>query len=145
MVVNFRSESAGCARPTTCAIEVSDNVLGQGQGMHGSLSRADTFNFAAAIGPDFKRGYRDPIPVSNADIGQTIAMLLKLDLPRTGTLIGRPAGEAFEGGSEPDVERLVLKSKPSAEGLTTMLELQQVGETKYFDAAGFKGRTVGLD
>jgi len=25
--------------------------------MHGKLSRADTLNFMAAIGPDFKRGF----------------------------------------------------------------------------------------
>ena len=31
--------------------------LQQGQGMHGSFSRADTMNFMAAIGPDFKSGF----------------------------------------------------------------------------------------
>jgi len=28
--------------------------------------------------------------------------------------------------------------------LVTVLDMQQVGETRYFDAAGFPGRTVGL-
>lgn len=33
---------------------------------------------------------------------------------------------------------------PNANGLATYLNYQQVGDTKYFDAAGFAGRTVGL-
>jgi hypothetical protein len=35
-------------------VEIADTGLQQGQGMHGSFSRADTFNNMAAIGPDFK-------------------------------------------------------------------------------------------
>ena len=43
--------------------------------MHGSFSRGDTLNFTAAIGPDFKSGYVDALPVSNADVGATAAKL----------------------------------------------------------------------
>ena len=57
--------------------------------MHGSFSRADTMNFMAAIGPDFKRGFVDEAPVSNADIGQTMAHLLGLKIADKGTLVGR--------------------------------------------------------
>jgi arylsulfatase A-like enzyme len=145
MVVNFRSFSTGCAKPTTCGAEISDTGLAQGQGMHGSFSRADTFNFTAAIGPDFKAGYRDQIPVSNADVGQTIAALLHLELPKNGSLIGRLMSEAFKGGAEPKVESTILKSAPSPEGLVTELKMHKVGDVKYLDAAGFKGRTLGLD
>ncbi len=49
--------------------------------MHGSFSRADTMNFMAAIGPDFKSGFVDEAPVSNADIGKTIAQVLGLKIP----------------------------------------------------------------
>ena len=35
-------------------------------------------------------------------------------------------------------------SQPAANGLVTVLDMQTVGETRYFDAAGFIGRTVGL-
>jgi hypothetical protein len=35
-------------------------------------------------------------------------------------------------------------SEPAANGLVTVLNMQQVGQTRYFDAAGFPGRTVGL-
>jgi hypothetical protein len=37
-----------------------------------------------------------------------------------------------------------VRSEPAANGLRTILNLQQVGSTRYFDAAGFPGRTVGL-
>ena len=67
-----------CEEPTNCSVQVADTVLRQGQGMHGSFSRGDTLNFTAAIGPDFKSGYVDPFPVSNADVGATAAKLLGL-------------------------------------------------------------------
>ena len=78
IVVNFRSYVAGCNEPTNCSVEVADTVLRQGQGMHGSFGRGDTMNFMAAIGPDFKAGYADPLPVSNADVGMTMAQLMGL-------------------------------------------------------------------
>ena len=34
---------------------------------------------------------------------------------------------------------------PGADGLATVLIGQRVGSTRYFDAAGFPGRTVGMD
>ena len=73
IVVNFRSYAEGCNEPTNCSVEVADTVLRQGQGMHGSFGRGDTMNFMAAIGPDFKAGYVDSLPVSNADVGATAA------------------------------------------------------------------------
>src|SRR3954447_21079986 len=69
IVVNFRSWSSGCEEPLNCSVQVADTGLRQGQGMHGSFSRGDTLNFMAAIGPDFKSGYVDALPVSNADVG----------------------------------------------------------------------------
>src|SRR6516225_8216463 len=62
IVVNFRTFSTGCEQPLTCAVEIADTGLQQGQGMHGSFSRADTMNFMAAIGPDFKAGFTDEAP-----------------------------------------------------------------------------------
>ena len=38
-----------------------------------------------------------------------------------------------------------VTSKPSASGLRTVLNFQRVGGQRYFDAAGFPGRTLGLD
>jgi len=145
IMVNFRSYATGCDRPVMCAVNVADSGLQQGQGMHGSFSRADTMNFMAAIGPSFKSGYVNEAPVSNADIGMTIAKVLGLKISARGTLIGRVIEEALPGGTNPAVERFVERSKPGPNGLETILVGQRVGQTRYFDAAGFPGRTVGME
>jgi len=144
IIVNFRSYTTGCEQPTTCAVEIADTGLQQGQGMHGTFSRADTFNFTAAAGPDFKSGFVDDAPVSNADIGKTLAALLKLSIPDQGKLAGRVLNEAMPGGQMPKVVKKTLVSGPGSNGLKTTLAYQLVGATKYLDAAGFAGRTVGL-
>ncbi len=143
IVVNFASTSTG-ENPTTTGVEVADTTLQQGQGMHGSFSRADTRNFMAAIGPDFKARFVDPAPASNADVGKTMAELLHLTIPAKGHLIGRVLTEAFPGGTVPEYHASVLESEAAENQLKTVLRLQQVGETKYFDAAGFPGRSVGV-
>jgi Type I phosphodiesterase / nucleotide pyrophosphatase len=145
IVVNFRSWSSGCELPTTCSVEVADAVLRQGQGMHGSLGRADTMNFMAAIGPDFKAGYADALPVSNADVGMTIAHLLELQPSAVGQLMGRVMSEAMPSGSEATSTEEKLSSEPAANGLQTVVKFQQVLKQRYFDVGGFVGRTVGLD
>src|SRR4030081_395681 len=145
IVVNFRSYATGCNEPTNCAVEVADTVLRQGQGMHGSFGRGDTLNFMAAIGPDFKTGYVDALPVSNADVGATAARLLGLTQKPRGNLIGRVITEAMPNGATPRTFSGTVKSQPSANGLRTVLKFQRVLAQRYFDAAGFPGRTVGLD
>lgn len=127
-----------------CTAEVADTGLVTGQGMHGSFSRADTRNFMAAIGPDFKKGYADKTPIGNVDVAPTLAHILGLDLTGPGILKGRVIEEAFTGGKEPKVESRTLVSDPAANGIQTYLNIQQVGSTQYFDAAGIPGRTVGL-
>jgi hypothetical protein len=145
IMINFRSYATDCGKPVMCAVNVADTNLQQGQGMHGSFSRADTMNFMAAIGPSFKAGFVNEAPVSNADIGKTIARTLGLNIPFKGSLQGRVVEEALPGGNNPTVENWVERSRPSDTGLATILVGQQVGPTRYFDAAGFSGRTVGLD
>lgn len=76
---------AGCAPVLMCAAEFADTSLATGQGMHGSFSRADTRNFMAAVGPDF-RDLTDRAPVSNADIVPTLAKLLGLNILPKGHL-----------------------------------------------------------
>jgi hypothetical protein len=144
IVVNFRSFTTGCDLPVRCTAEIADAPLGRGQGYHGSLSRADTYNFQAAIGPDFKQGFTDTAPSSNADIGATIAHILGLKLQGCGMLTGRVLSEALPGGAMPAVKTETLRSAPGTGGLVTELRIQSVGATRYFDAGGFKGRTVGL-
>ena len=145
IVVNFRSYTTGCDEPTNCSVEVADTVLRQGQGMHGSFGRGDTMNFMAAIGPDFKAGYVDALPVSNADVGATAARLLGLKQKPNGNLIGRVMTEALPNGITPKAVAGTFVSKPAANGLKTVVKYQRVLAQRYFDAAGFPGRTVGLD
>jgi predicted AlkP superfamily pyrophosphatase or phosphodiesterase len=145
IVVNFRSYVAGCEEPTNCSVEVADTVLRQGQGMHGSFGRGDTMNFMAAIGPDFKAGYVDALPVSNADVGMTIAQLLDLHPAGAGGLTGRVMSEALPNGIIPKAADGTIVSKPAANGLQTVVKYQHVLSQRYFDVAGFPGRTVGLD
>ncbi|HXW24976.1 MAG TPA: nucleotide pyrophosphatase/phosphodiesterase family protein [Xanthobacteraceae bacterium] len=144
IVVNFRSFSTGCEQPVLCTVEVADTPLQQGQGMHGSFSRADTMNFMAAAGPSFKRGYVDNVPVSNADVGQTLARLLDLKIPFRGALMGRVIEEALPGGTEPAVSAETVRARPGGNGLATVLSAHRVDKTRYLSAAGFPGRTVGL-
>jgi hypothetical protein len=150
IVVNFASSIVGsCTRAATlCTAEFADTNLQQGQGMHGTFSRADTWNFMAARGPDFRHGFVDPLPASNADIGMTIAHLLNVDVSRKGPLTGRFLSEALASDAPvealPPVTTRSLASRPGPGGLRTILRTQSVGATVYFDAAGFPGRTVGL-
>jgi hypothetical protein len=144
IVISFRSFDTVCGEPVRCAVEVADTILQQGQGMHGSFSRADTWNFMAMQGPDFKAQFVDPAPASNADIGRTIAELMRLEPSRNGKLVGRVLMEAFPNGALPEVTSRVVVSEAAANGLATVINMQAVGETRYFDAGGFPGRTVGL-
>jgi len=127
-----------------CTVEVADTILQEGQGMHGSFSRADTWNFMAMQGPDFRSRFVDPAPASNADVGRTIAHVLGLDISDKGKLVGRVLSEALPNGALPRVRSRVLISEPAPNGLATVLNEQAVGDVRYFDAAGFPGRTVGL-
>ncbi len=142
--VNFRSFSTGCENALQCTVEIADTTLATGQGNHGSFSRAETRNFMAAIGPDFKTRYDDSAPISNADIAPTLAHLMGLELPSKGALKGRVISEALVGGGNVTVRRQVVKSAPGPDGIQTILDLETVGGTRYFDAAGFSGKTVGL-
>ncbi len=145
IVLNFRSYVKGCDEPTVCSVEVADTVLRQGQGMHGSFGRGDTKNFMAAIGPDFKTGYVDELPVSNADVGVTAAKLMGLSPTAKGNLLGRVMTETMPNGETPKATKETASSLPAANGLRTVLNFQRVGAQRYFDAAGFPGRTVGLE
>ncbi len=70
--------------------------------------------------------------------------LLRLEPRDKGKLAGRVLTEAMPGGALPEVKSFTVVSDPAANGLRTVLDVQAVGDVKYFDAAGFPGRTVGL-
>jgi len=146
IVINLRSFATGCGDALMCAVNVADHTLQQGQGMHGSFSRADTKNFMAAMGPDFRSQYVDQMPASNADVGMTLIHILGLKVQKKGALVGRVLQEALKAdGNAQQVKRFQRISSPSSNGLQTVLDVQAVGGTLYFDAAGFPGRSVGLE
>jgi len=146
-VVSFRSFDTSCSVPTRCGVEVADTILKQGQGMHGSFSRADTWNFMALFGPDFKEGFEDPAPASNADVQPTLVEVLKLARHDTGSLKGRVLEETLRDGgkSVPEFQSGLLTSEPDkTTGRQTVVAMQRVGDTRYFDAGGFREQTLGL-
>jgi arylsulfatase A-like enzyme len=143
IMVNFRSDAGVCENLLQCTVGVNDTSLKTGQGSHGSLSRAETRNFMAVMGPDFKAGFADKAPISNADIAPTLAHVAGITLAPKGKLRGRVIGEALVGGAEPPVSRMTLQSAPEGT-VRTLLNVQQVGDAVYFDAGGFAGKTVGL-
>jgi arylsulfatase A-like enzyme len=146
IVVSFRTDTQECdlADKLQCTVAIHDTSLKTGQGSHGNLSRSETRNFMAAIGPDFKAGYADPAPISNADIAPTMARIAGINLPAKGKLKGRVISEALAGGAEVNVSKRTIQSEPAENSLRTILNFQQVGDNRYFDAGGFAGRTVGL-
>jgi len=118
------------------AVQISDAPLQEGQGMHGGFGRDCTFNNMAAVGPDFKKGFTDPLPVSNADIAPTLAHILGLRLPSIGKLQGRVLEEALLGGSEKArTRRGSVTSQPTAAGKATTLHYQELRGRRYFDSA----------
>ena len=147
IVVSFRSFVAKDCHLAAllCAATIVDSALQTGQGMHGSFSRADTRNFMAAIGPDFKRGFADNSPVSNADIVPTITHVLEFPADKgPGMLKGRVASEALVGGAPVKTVTSKVSSAAAANGFRTVLDVEQVGDTRYFNAGGDPGRVVGL-
>jgi predicted AlkP superfamily pyrophosphatase or phosphodiesterase len=135
IVVNFKSFATDPRDPLMTSVIVGGTQQ-HGQGNHGSLSRANSFNNMAAIGPDFKKRFADPAPISNADIQPTLAALLRFRIPSLGRLEGRVLTEAMTG--RPDrmpFAKKVMRSRPSATGLSTVLMYQQIGKQLYFDEA----------
>src|SRR6202008_220734 len=103
----------------------------------GSLSRAETHNFMAAVGPDFKAGLRDTAPVSNADIGATLARVLGLKITPRGQLRPRVAEEALAGGPAPAAAAVRdVASAPGDGGFVTVLHEQRLDGHVYHDWGG---------
>ena len=111
--------------------------------MHGSFGRANTFNFMAAIGPDFKKQYVDEAPISNADIAPTLAQILGFDMTAKGKLTGRVLREALAGGpAQVSSKRRTAISESAANGKKTILIYQQLEKQVYFDQACLRDAAV---
>jgi hypothetical protein len=70
---------------------------------------------------------------------------MNLRTAANGGLQGRVMSEALPNGIIPKAADGTITSKPAANGLKTVIKYQRVLSQRYFDAAGFPGRTVGLD
>jgi Type I phosphodiesterase / nucleotide pyrophosphatase len=125
------------------AVQIADTLLQEGQGMHGSLGRDNSFNFMAAMGPDFRQedqGVVDPAPAGNADLACTLAWLLDLRLAGSGRCEGRVLHEALAGGrAAPAAEAFTKRSRETSSGLATVLHGQRAGGVLYLDCAELSG------
>jgi arylsulfatase A-like enzyme len=137
VVVNFKSFALDPRDRHMTGIIVG-GTRQHGQGDHGSLSRANTFNNMAAIGPDFKRGFVSTSPVGNADIQPTLAHIMKMKIPSLGRLRGRVITEALAGGrASTRFAPGVVRSRASADGYSTVLMYQVAEGRMYLDEACF--------
>ncbi len=147
IVVALKTFSRDPQDPLRTEVDVSDTTLQQGQGGHGSFGRADVTNTMIAFGPDFKRGFVDRSPASNADLPVTLAHVLGIALPSRGKLRGRVLAEAIIGG--PPAIRTTCGeavSAPGKAGLRTALRFQTAAGVRYLDAAKkFSGPIVWGD
>jgi len=137
---------AGCESRPTARSRSPTPCCGRARACMAASAAATTMNFMAAIGPDFKAGYVDALPVSNADVGMTVAKLMGLHAKAAGELVGRVMTEGLA--------QRIPRQRPPMEGsppsrprtaLRTIVKYQRVLSQRYFDARGFEGRTVGLD
>jgi arylsulfatase A-like enzyme len=139
IAVTFKTFSTDPEQPEMTGVQITDYALQHGQGMHGSFGRANTLNFMAAIGPDFKTQFVDQAPISNADIAPTFAQILGFEAFSKGQLKGRILREALVGGpSSVSSKSRIAFSESAANGGKTILMYQQLATQVYFDQACFK-------
>jgi hypothetical protein len=137
VVISLKSFAADPRDPLMTSVLVGGVTQQEGQGQHGVLARANTFNNMAAIGPDFKKSFVDRAPVSNADIHPTLAHILGVGATGRGALKGRVLREALAGGpSTVGSETHVMRAREE-NGRGTVLQYQQVGRERYLDEACF--------
>jgi predicted AlkP superfamily pyrophosphatase or phosphodiesterase len=113
-----------------------------GMGMHGAAGTAEIHNFAAAIGPDFKRNFVDTNPTANVDIAPTITSILHI-APNVGPGGARPSGrvmtEAFPGERQwvGTAKPIALSTKLTLQGVevTNTLRITRLGDYDYLDNA----------
>jgi hypothetical protein len=118
------------------AIQLSDSTLQEGQGMHGGFGRDQTFNNMAAIGPDFKSGFVDEMPMGNIDIVPTLAKILGIEMPSVGSIKGRVLQEALTSGENSRAGELkTIVSSPADNGMRTLLEFEESSGVRYYNRA----------
>jgi hypothetical protein len=140
VVVTFKTFATDPSNPVMTGVQIADTTLQEGQGMHGALSRDNTLNNMAAIGPDFKKGFVDDRPVSNADISRTLGYILGFSFKDNGKLAGRVIAEALAKGKTQaryTGSVTVSISRTASTGKSTVLVYQRYKHQVYLDAACF--------
>lgn len=121
------------------------------RGMHGSFSPRDVHNTLIASGPDFRAGFKDPLPTGNVDVAPTVASLLGLALPHAQ---GRALLEAMVQGAALDdyhATPQVVRPASQATGLTVRLPTDPDGKDvapklgRYTFELHLKSLTYGKD
>ena len=109
--------------------EMAGVLSGNGyRGMHGSFSPLDVHNTLVAFGPDFRPGFKDPLPTGNVDVAPTAARILGLALPHAQ---GRALFEAMAHGpavGDYRVASATLHPVAPATGLTIRLPTDPDGK-----------------
>jgi arylsulfatase A-like enzyme len=94
----------------------------------------------AAIGPDFKAGFADELPVGNIDLAPTMAKILGIEMPSIGKLRGRVLQESLIGGAASESKGVqTLSSAATSSGVKTVLEYQEFQGVRYYDRACLVG------
>jgi Type I phosphodiesterase / nucleotide pyrophosphatase len=121
-----------------------------GMGMHGSAGSREIHNFCAAVGPDFKRVFRDMSPTGNVDVAPTIAQALGA-MPNVGRGGAHPTGRvmteamagqrSFAGAARP----FTLKTELELQGVEaiTTLHMTRLGDRYYLDDSGVDRKPLG--
>lgn len=115
------------------------NSDGNDRGMHGSFSPVDIHNMLIAVGPDFKRHFKDTLPSGNVDVAPTIAHLLGLKLPNAD---GRPLLEALNKSGVSTKDYQVINATYSPVSAATGITLKSADHTKVL---GKKDYTFNLN
>lgn len=147
IVVNFVSSVMKCGHPTICALSVADTPAQEGLDIAEGFSRAETANFMAARGPDFRVAYSSETPASSIDMVRTVESLMRRKPQEGAKGSGRVLKEAlrqFEGQRAPRVRERVVSSKPTSAGDLVEARFLTVNGIDYLESAGAPGRTVGV-
>ncbi len=151
--VSVKNKSQELIRPVK-GIMYADTGPGDsyttGMGMHGAAGAREIHNFAAAAGPDFKRGFVDRNPTSNADVAPTITEILGT-LPNVGPAgvyaTGREMTEALAGQSQyvGSAHALTMRTDLWLQGVEVMgtLKLTKLGDRLYLDDSSVERKPLG--
>ena len=145
IVVNFRTFSTGLRRSDHLRRRDRRHRAAAGSGHARQLLAGGHPQRHGRDGPELPRPRRERHPGEQRLFPHTIAQLLDLQIPSKGRLVGRVLTEAMANGAQPSAETKVLRSEPDACGQMTILKYQTVSTTRYFDVAGYPGRTLGLE